>query len=287
MLFLKAKMLSPPIYVSSGKFISKEGWIHPKRFLDTFVLLLGINNEVYIQQENDRFILKPNSSLLLIPFKTHYGYELSKINTTYFWCHFKLQDHWEIVDIIDIENEIQSNRNTLFLPIYSECNNSERVLLQFKSLLDWSNSEKVFQQNTDYILSCLIYEIAEQGIQKIRTSNNCNEKSNFSMILEWIRINLKQKITITDIANQFNYNEIYLSKLFKKKLNMSFCQYLLSMRLKKAKEMLLTTNDTIKEIAYKCGFEDEKYFMKLFKKYENVTPSQYRNVYPFIHMNDH
>lgn len=57
------------------------------------------------------------------------------------------------------------------------------------------------------------------------------------------------------------------------------------MKIVKAKEMLSLSEKNVKEISYLLGFKDEKYFMKLFKRYENLTPSEYRQAYHKTHLN--
>lgn len=61
--------------------------------------------------------------------------------------------------------------------------------------------------------------------------------------------------------------------------------YIHDIKMTKAKELLTNTTMTVKEIAHHVGFSDEKYFMRLFKKYEKMTPSQFRNAYYLTHMN--
>jgi len=56
-------------------------------------------------------------------------------------------------------------------------------------------------------------------------------------------------------------------------------------KIEKAKKMLSLTNDPLKEIAYKLGIQDVKYFMKLFKSYEKLTPTQYHNAFYLTHLN--
>ena len=46
--------------------------------------------------------------------------------------------------------------------------------------------------------------------------------------------------------------------------------------MQKAKELLISTNDRVREVAHKAGFTDERYFEKLFKRSEGITPSEYR-----------
>ena len=57
---------------------------------------------------------------------------------------------------------------------------------------------------------------------------------------------------------------------------MSVIAYLQNLRIQKAKELLISSDEKICEIAHKTGFTDERYFEKLFKQCEKLTPSEYR-----------
>lgn len=63
--------------------------------------------------------------------------------------------------------------------------------------------------------------------------------------------------------------------------------YINNLRLSKSKNLLLNSNLNIKEISKELGFIDEKYFLKLFKKYENITPKQYRNAFIKAYLNNY
>jgi hypothetical protein len=80
----------------------------------------------------------------------------------------------------------------------------------------------------------------------------------------------------TFIANLVSMNTSYFSTLFKKKTNMGFTNFLHTLRVKKAKALLLESNAKILAVAEAVGFHDEKYFFKVFKKETGVTPNAYR-----------
>ena len=78
------------------------------------------------------------------------------------------------------------------------------------------------------------------------------------------------------LADSFYLDEAYFSRLFKEKTGLSPKQYLLNVRLKRAKELLSETVYPIKEISTATGFSDPLYFSKLFLKKEGISPSLYR-----------
>ncbi len=70
----------------------------------------------------------------------------------------------------------------------------------------------------------------------------------------------------------------YLSKVFKKADIAPPCQILIDRQLQESQQLLLDTDLSIKEIAFKLGFEDPYYFSRLFKEKTAMSPSQYREV---------
>lgn len=67
---------------------------------------------------------------------------------------------------------------------------------------------------------------------------------------------------------------------------MNLKEYIHITRLRKATDLLSSSNLSIKEIANEVGFQDEKYFMRVFKKYKKMTPSEFRNAYYRTHLNN-
>jgi len=125
----------------------------------------------------------------------------------------------------------------------------------------------------------LLIEITEQVILKFQLNTNSIEVDKLSEIVQWIKIHIKNNISLKDVAYEFNFSKEYLSRYFKKKMGMSMQEYINYLRISEAKQMICKSDLKIKEISNFLGFIDEKYFLKLFKKYENMTPKQYRSAY--------
>ena len=88
-----------------------------------------------------------------------------------------------------------------------------------------------------------------------------------------------EKITLGDVRRQVNMNLCYFCEVFQREIGTSPWNYLLRLRLDRVKKMLSDSDRPIAEIADTCGFCDQSYMTRLFKKYESVTPRQFRNVY--------
>lgn len=85
--------------------------------------------------------------------------------------------------------------------------------------------------------------------------------------------------TLNDVSDVIGLNAAYFSNLFKKEEGIGFIEYVTSVRMQRAKELLTDREMKIIEIAQKSGYPDEKYFSRAFKKYTGLTPREYRKLY--------
>lgn len=93
---------------------------------------------------------------------------------------------------------------------------------------------------------------------------------------EYISENYYRKLSLEDLAEQFFISKYHLSREYKKVYGTTLGNSITSLRLSHAKSMLRFSDDSIDVIALNCGFQDSGYFIKVFKKAENMTPLQYR-----------
>lgn len=96
------------------------------------------------------------------------------------------------------------------------------------------------------------------------------------LLLDFIHSNFKRKITIEDLARSASVSKTEVLRCFKSIIGVSPIHYLNSYRLQRAAALLLDTKKSISEIAIDCGFEDNSYFSKQFKKKYQLTPQEYR-----------
>lgn len=96
--------------------------------------------------------------------------------------------------------------------------------------------------------------------------------------IQYVEMHIEETISLQEVAGLVHLNGSYFSTLFKEQCQVNFSEYVARRKLQKAKELLLRTNLPIMEIARRTGYQAVKYFNKLFKEYEGMSPGQYRSM---------
>lgn len=93
---------------------------------------------------------------------------------------------------------------------------------------------------------------------------------------KYIDTNFQKGISLEEVSRKIDISPYYFSKMFKQKMGETFIEYLTKKRMSHAKELLRNPEYSIKEICMISGYSDPNYFSRIFKKYEGMTPSEYR-----------
>lgn len=94
--------------------------------------------------------------------------------------------------------------------------------------------------------------------------------------IHYIKRRSCEHITLEDVAGYVGFSSSYFSKVFKEELSCTFNHYLNQLRIENSKPLLLNRELNLSDICYMVGFEDQSYFIKVFRKHVGVTPGQYR-----------
>lgn len=94
-------------------------------------------------------------------------------------------------------------------------------------------------------------------------------------IRDYISRNLGQRLTLNEVAAEFNFSPSYLSQLLSRDGEAGFVEFVTATRISTAKELMATTDLRVYEISDQVGFESASYFSKVFKRLEGVSPREY------------
>lgn len=144
------------------------------------------------------------------------------------------------------------------------------------------NIEKLDEYIADFEKSdCEIREQLLKIVRLIRLSKRKRTPINplIVKIKETVIRDYAKDVAVSDIANEVGMSVYYMCHLFKKETGVSVSGYRNSYRIAKAKELLITTNDSITSIALRCGFNSASYFTSIFSSQEGVLPTKYRRLH--------
>lgn len=152
---------------------------------------------------------------------------------------------------------------------------NDQLLILFQRLLETvQNANPGYHQVISGITLEILGLIHAFSIQKEQSKDQDTHLIHKAIFL--LRESLKETIDMHELAVKLPMGYSKFRKLFKEVTSSSPQQYLLNLRINKAKELLQTTELNINEIAFQTGFESEFYFSMFFKKKTGKTPTNYR-----------
>ena len=145
--------------------------------------------------------------------------------------------------------------------------------------MESADTEEVLAESGKNMESAIAYakKMISQAIE-IRDQNSGNKnRSILKTAVDFIDSHyMDEEISLNTVANVANVSSNHFSALFSQNMGQTFIEYLTSLRMNKAKELLRCTGMRSSEIAGEIGYKDAHYFSYLFKKTQGMTPSDYR-----------
>ena len=270
MKYLLIDLREPIIHSQSGIAYNKSH-IHERRTMQVCELMLISEGDIYIKHLEEYHLVK-NDFFFLPAGIEHYG--TKSTDCTLHWHHFFLSPNTRIVE----ENELPAkpNRNMLLLPMQFNLPHPETAFLLSRQLEQYAWTDEDSAPVRNALISAIIGEIA---LEYKKSFERIGHKR-LNSILSYIDNNFQHHpVSMKLLADQFGYNEKYIYNLFKKYLGVSPLQYIITQKLKDARQMVLSTSDTIESIALSLHYENPQYFMRQFKKHFGMTPTEMRQHY--------
>jgi len=114
------------------------------------------------------------------------------------------------------------------------------------------------------------------SIKQVEVVNEGDNEDVMKNAIKYIHEHLSGEIKLKKVAEVVHLNSQYFSRYFKKETGLTFTYYVTKLRIEKAKNLLIQTNQPMYRIAIEAGFTDAAYFSKVFYKLEQTTPYQYK-----------
>lgn len=252
-------------YIVCGQLVSESGFVHQKRCLLENVLIMVNEGTLFINTGGINYEVSKGQYILLRAGEWHYGVKESEGKLSYYWIHFE-KDEWEY----------SYAKSAGSMPEYGSFVVNGRIPVLFHQLADIAFEEDVQARKMCHLaVEMILIELSRENYSE-GSGTHSEIPAALASAIEYINRNYIMNISVTDLAEKYGYTPDYFSTLFKKYMGISTIGFINKVRINASKALLANYGVSIREVAYSCGFSDEKYFMRVFRQVEGMTPTEYR-----------
>lgn len=237
-------------------------------FMDSFLLMYIKKGELEFRFRNQEFHAK--NKIVLLDCKEINSYK-AITDSEFYFLHFNSPFMQKIFNKITKYN----------LPVFNPRQNIENLFIRIFRLISTNTDGQndPFLSNLTYNLICDLSVTQDNKLKNI-SSDFHSMPDYIKSTLEFMNRNYNQKIRISDIAHYCSISPSQLSRDFKKYTGMSLHHYLLKVRVKVAKSLLVKDNTIpLDKIASLCGFTDASHLYKKIKEATGLSPGKFRKKY--------
>lgn len=172
--------------------------------------------------------------------------------------------------------------NDIYLPIHIIANTEHTKVLTSildKILINHDSHSTAYELQIKIGFLEFINYFYSNNYYQVYKSHEVNNERTTRLIKDitiYIEEHYSEKITLEMLANEANISVYYLSHIFRQYTNQTPIEYLNQYRLSTAANLLRTTDDSIMDISFECGYNNVSYFNRAFKSKYNMTPKEYR-----------
>jgi two-component system response regulator YesN len=166
--------------------------------------------------------------------------------------------------------------NLLYSTFLAEIGEDEENLMPPQAIIE----ETALDLDTREKLKNYMEEICLSALAQRTNAKRRNHSELVEMAKSYVEANyMDPQISLRNVASQIYISDCHLSTIYKRETGISFIQHLTSIRIRKAKELLQTTNMKAGDVGLKVGYKDPHYFSYIFKKNTGCSPSQYKELH--------
>lgn len=261
--------LSPlPEPLEAGLFLSRGQSRHPTRIIDSHELIFVRSGRLGMFEENEKFDLRPGQTLLLRAGHRHGGTADYPPDLSFYWVHFRLPP-------------LARSRKRMLLPRTATLSRPEVLTEYLRRYLD-EREEGLNTVTGGALLLLMFREVA-------RASEQSSARGAGMVLAErawrYIVAHAHEPISTADVARRLRCNPDYLGRVFRAARGCSLVQAIHRRRIHEAKALLLEGEESVEEIARRCGFSEACYFRRVFRRVEGLSPRTFRRLYSRVHVN--
>ncbi len=256
------------LYVQeAGHLKSRDRHISRRSHLESYLFFIVLAGSGTVSIQDTHFPLHAGDHVFL-DCRQPYFHESSQDDPwELLWVHFNgtaMDGYWQYFT--------GHQKSSVFRP--GNAAPFQSLLEQLLTLEETRSSNRELLENE--LLHRLSTELLLWQKEKDTAGHTDSTLSKLQEIRSYLDAHYTEKLSLDELANRFYISKYHMSREFKKSFGITMGNYLTSLRITKAKEMLRFSDLQIETIARNCGIEDNSYFNKVFQKAEGITAREYR-----------
>lgn len=248
----------------AGYFRTFAPYFTERENLNSFLIIYTLSGKGYLKYRDHSYHLMSGSAVFIHCMDYHYYECLKGSEWEFLWIHFNgacALGYFE--EFIKNDFHILNRMDSFFM---------ESTLRRILSLIQKKDL------HSEILVSSLIVQILTQFLIE-----NSSQNLGLGFTPPWLKNLLKEMenhfqepLTLDMLSEKSGVSKFHLSREFKRYVGTTPNEYLILTRLNHAKELLKYSELTVEKIAFSCGFYHVSHFINQFKKYEKITPLQFR-----------
>ena len=262
-------------------FVKKQlSTVQERAFHEEIEIKYFYEGESALMINSDSFIAKPGDIAIVNPFEVHTTANIDKYNGKYYVILIGLDILKDFAGgILDLRQEFLAKGTKINNFIKADNRLQEIILKIVEEMNDKKEHYRLVVQNliSEFFI-VLLRGYQNKDFPKNMASEYVKRVEFIAPALAYVHNNYRKRITIEELASLCNVTKYHFCREFKRAMGVTAVQYIMNYRVDLAEIMLKGTNNSVAEIAWQCGFEDESYFCRCYKKLKGVPPKKMRKI---------
>lgn len=270
-------------HYASGEITVKKGEHREENDqLSAYELLICASGQGQLVAD-DRTWQLAKGTCVITPPRTKFELVGQASRTELYWFQFLPKDDRQLVDYQQVRTGIHNRQNlsrlvnNVIIPEQYQLREFNHINTSCLQTLLLVKGNYYTDALPSYAITELMLEITNDFVTGLHHLTRANPRA--VEIITWLEENLDTTLTVRKLADHFGMNYRYVSRLIKKETGLTASNLIIQKKLEIACDLLLKSNLPLKVIADRSYFNDEKYFLRIFKKRIGQTPTQYRQQY--------
>lgn len=271
-----------PVIVKSIKRFHDTSWHMEPNIHEFFEMVYVKKGNAVFEISGTSVEIGPNNIIIIKPRQYHKFEVKSQAGCEFIVLNFgfenKFDNQFAEVSLEDFLNFVNKKEWGRFISL--KVSHKNEIINLLNRILKERENPEIGSELLNYLLVLELFVLISRAL-KMEWENSIKNKSPklkelIQAAVNYINNNYERDISLTDISKYVFLSTSYFTRAFKEEMGVSPINYLLNVRVERAKELLRETDAKISDIALSVGFSNQQRFNDIFKKYTQKTPLQYR-----------